>query len=133
MTFLIFIAIPALPLMFLALCGVRGMVKWTALYLITVLLLIVGFGVGLSWKWLVEPQSYWKSYTVPEMWMSTYINSLDVDAPLIDSLYALPLGFIDGIRLYIDFNLQKGGLALWIPEIVSFITIRNFWVMLTAK
>jgi hypothetical protein len=112
--------------------GQRWAWKGIFLYFTTVLLLILGFGVGLGFKFLVEPSSYWQTYVLPDLLFQSYIDNIANDAPLYKYILALPIGFLDCIRVYVHFNFERGGLALWIPEIMSFICIRNFWKIILA-
>lgn len=127
-TFITFIILPIFPLILFAMAGYIWAYKAIALYLVTVLALLLGFGTGLGLSFLFQPGSWWKEYELPTLWFKTYMNSLSTqeDAPLYKYVLGLPIAFVDCIRVYVHFNFDRGGLPLWIPEFASFYIIRNY-------
>ena len=98
--------------------------------------LLIGFGFigGLAFAVLFEPESYWKAYRLPELWMSTYLRNLSLDEPLWKFLVApVPLAIVDFWRVYFHFSITNFSLPLFVVEALSWGLLLNYLRLLFSR
>jgi hypothetical protein len=124
-----FIAFVAFPFFFFWLLGSR-LAGWLGvLFVVTLVILGVGFVTGLLFTWFIEPQSYWHAYQMPELSTNIYANNLGLDDPMYKMLAIPYIVLFDAAKIYVSLSLGHGTLELWIPEFVSFFILRNLYVI----
>lgn len=96
---------------------------------IVLFVLGLGFVTGLLITFFIEPASYWQAYHLPSLWAARYTDSLGYDDPLYKALLIPYVVLLDALRVYVHFNVTHGTLALWIPEVASWVVLRNFYVI----
>jgi hypothetical protein len=96
---------------------------------VALLILGLGFITGLLLTWLIEPSAYWHAYHWPGLWASRYTDSIGYDEPFYKALLIPYVLVLDAARIYVHFSVTHGTLALWIPEVASWLTLRNFYVI----
>lgn len=94
---------------------------------VSVLILSMGFGLGLAFSWAAYDISYLKLYVIPDLW-STAMLKRDAAGPwLLRAAFAPHVMIIDGFRVYVHFNFTNPSIALAIPEIVSIKVLVDAW------
>lgn len=96
---------------------------------ITLAVLGLGFVTGLLFTWFVERSAYWHAYQWPGLLTSQYVDSIGIDEPFYKVLLIPYLLLLDVARIYFHFSVTHGTLALWIPEVISWFTLRNLYVI----
>jgi hypothetical protein len=112
-----------LPLFF----GWSGPLRFAIRVTMIFLILGLGFFTGLLLCFFIQDSSYFQNYEFPRFWVTTFVDGPMQEGGLWKMLLVPYIFLGDLVRVYLHFNFTNFSIALVIPEIVSMITLANFW------
>lgn len=116
-----------LPFIIAFILGYKNIAVFGSFLLVCLIVIALGFILGLGLTAVIVDTSYWKGYNMPELWTNSYKDSLPASGEFY-KVFAIPYIFLaDLFKIYIHFSLTNGHFALWISEALSFYIVRNIY------
>ncbi len=125
----------SLPFLFSWIFGMQKVLPILAVSVGALLIVGLGFGVGLFLTYCFESPAYWDAYQLPTLWSQVATDHVSSGLmSFIFPMFILPLILlIDIVRIYFHFSFTHGTLALWLCEICSFYVLWKLFAMISRR